>query len=228
MMIQNWGKLLFMHWPVRPEVLRPLIPARLELETFDGAAWLGVVPFTMWGIRHAALPPIPGLNAFHELNVRTYVKINGEPGVWFFSLDAANRVAVWAARKYFRLPYYLAEMSLKQLGPVITYASRRVDRRGEPMKFEAEWEIGGELPRTKPGSLEFFLTERYCLFTGTDEELLRARVEHVQWPLRSAKLRDLRETTVSGGFRLAPRQDAHLLYAESLRVKIFPLQPVRS
>ena len=87
-MHQNWGKLLFMHWPIAAELLRPLIPAQLEIDTFEGSAWIGVVPFTMWGIRASFLPPIPGTSAFHELNVRTYVHCNGVPGVWFFSLDA--------------------------------------------------------------------------------------------------------------------------------------------
>jgi len=98
LMHQNWGKLLFMHWPIDAEVLRPLIPAQLSIDTFDGQAWIGVVPFTMWGIRASFMPPIPGTSAFHELNVRTYVHHKGEPGVWFFSLDAANALGLGRAR----------------------------------------------------------------------------------------------------------------------------------
>jgi uncharacterized protein YqjF (DUF2071 family) len=156
--------------------------------------------------------------------VRTYVKRDGESGVWFFSLDAANRIAVWAARTFFRLPYFFADMSLKQEGPVIRYASRRVDARGDHLAFEAEWEIGEELPRATPGSLEYFLTERYRLFTGSDGALFRARVEHAPWPLRAAKLRDLSETILSGGFRLNLLGEPHLLYAEQVRVKIHALE----
>ena len=92
-MRQHWGKLLFMHWRIDANLLRPLIPSQLKIDTFDGSAWIGVIPFTMWGIRASFLPPIPGTSAFHELNVRTYVTLNGEPGVWFFSLDAANSLA---------------------------------------------------------------------------------------------------------------------------------------
>jgi uncharacterized protein YqjF (DUF2071 family) len=113
-MRQHWGKLLFMHWAIDPEFLRPLIPSQLSIDTFDGKAWIGVVPFTMWGIRASFLPPIPGTSAFHELNVRTYVHFKGVPGVWFFSLDAASSLAVWGARTFYHLPYFNAEMSLAQ------------------------------------------------------------------------------------------------------------------
>ncbi|HEY0384863.1 MAG TPA: DUF2071 domain-containing protein, partial [Pyrinomonadaceae bacterium] len=106
----NWGKLLFMHWPIEARLLRPLIPQRLVIDTFDGSAWIGVVPFTMWGVRPTFVPPVPGLSQFHELNVRTYVHLDGVPGVWFHSLDAASRLAVWGARTFFHLPYFNARM----------------------------------------------------------------------------------------------------------------------
>ena len=182
-MVQEWGKLAFMHWPVPVEKLRPLVPRGLEIETFDGTAWLGLVPFTMWGIRHPWLPPIPGTSAFHEFNVRTYVRHPLGPGVWFFSLDAANRLAVWGARRLYGLPYYFAEMKLREERGAIYYRSER--REKPPMKFEARWRPGEPLPQSKPGSLEFFLTERYRLYTGTDERLGTATIEHVPWPLRS-------------------------------------------
>ena len=126
-MHQNWGKLLFMHWAIDAETLRPLIPAQLTIDTFDGKAWIGIVPFTMWGIRASFLPPIPGTSAFHELNVRTYVHFNGVPGVWFFSLDAVNRLAIWGARTFYYLPYFNARMSLAQKGNAID--GRLVDFR---------------------------------------------------------------------------------------------------
>src|SRR5882762_4858763 len=118
-MHQKWGKLLFMHWRIDEKLLRPLIPASLSIDTFDGSAWIAVVPFTMWGIRASFLPPIPVTSAFHELNVRTYVHLDGVPGVWFFSLDAANRLAVWGARTFYHLPYFKADMSLRQEGNTI-------------------------------------------------------------------------------------------------------------
>src|SRR5438128_6926236 len=161
-MHQNWGKLLFMHWPIDAELLRPLIPRQLEIDLWDGSAWIGVVPFTMWGIRAAFLPPIPGTSAFHELNVRTYVHYQGVPGVWFLSLDAASRLAVWGARRFYHLPYFNARMSLEQTGNAITYSSKRIDRRGAAAEFEATWTIEEPLPQSHPDSIEFFLTERYC------------------------------------------------------------------
>jgi len=158
-MRQYWGKLLFMHWAIDAELLRPLIPAQLSIDSFDGQAWIGVVPFTMWGIRASFLPPIPGTSAFHELNVRTYVHCNGVPGVWFFSLDAASSLAVWGARTFYHLPYFNAEMSLVQQGNSIKYHSTRKDERGAPAQLDAQWTIGEPLAQARPGSLEFFLTE---------------------------------------------------------------------
>lgn len=115
-----------MHWRIEEKLLRPLIPHSLQINTFDASAWIGVIPFTMWGIRASFLPLIPGTSAFHELNVRTYVSLNGEAGVWFFSLDAANSLAVWAARTFYSLPYFNAQMGLEQDGNRIQYSSIRV------------------------------------------------------------------------------------------------------
>ena len=177
-MRQHWGKLLFIHWRLDENLLRPLIPPQLQIDTFDGSAWIGVIPFTMWGIRASFLPPIPGTSAFHELNVRTYVTFKGVPGVWFFSLDAANRLAVWGARKFYSLPYFNARMSLRQNGDSITYSSIREDSRGAPASFNATWTKGESLPQSTPGSLEFFLTERYCLYSEHRGEIYRARIHH--------------------------------------------------
>src|SRR5258707_5264670 len=141
LMRQYWGKLLFMHWAIDAELLRPLVPSQLSIDTFDGKAWIGVVPFTMWGIRASFLPPIPGTSAFHELNVRTYVHFNGVPGVWFFSLDAVNRLAVWGARTFYHFPYYNAEKSLGQEGKTINYSSMRIYQRGAPAPVPAARDI---------------------------------------------------------------------------------------
>lgn len=149
-MHQTWGKLLFMHWPIDASVLRPLIPKQLVIDTFDATAWIGVIPFTMWGIRAALLPPIPGTSAFHELNVRTYVHFNGVPGVWFFSLDAASRLAVWGARKFYHLPYFNAEMSLLQSGNQIDYSSERHDKHGPPAALQTTWSIGNPCLHPSP------------------------------------------------------------------------------
>jgi uncharacterized protein len=225
-MHQCWGKLLFIHWAIDMELVQPLLPSQLSIDTFDGKAWIGVVPFTMWGIRASFLPPIPGASAFHELNVRTYVHFNGVHGVWFFSLDAANSLAVWGARHFYYLPYYNAEMSLEQEGNAIRYGSIRHDPRGEPAELTAAWTIGEPLAQTLPGSIEFFLTERYCLYSYHRDRLYRSRIFHQPWPLRSATL-DAYQSTMIESQRLPTPQGQPLLhYAESIAVDIWPLRKV--
>lgn len=233
-MHQKWGKLLFVHWAIDAELLHPLIPSQLSIDTFDGAAWIGVVPFTMWGIRASFLPPIPGTSAFHELNIRTYVHRNGVPGVWFFSLDAANSLAVWGARTFYHLPYFNAEMSLDQKEKTINYSSKRIDERGAPAEFKATWNIGEPLPQSTPESLEFFLTERYCLYSHHHDQLYRSRIFHQAWPLRKAELVSA-TPALAGGYRSTmieslgipqPEGEPLLHYAESIAVGIWPLKQV--
>jgi hypothetical protein len=219
----NWGKLLFMHWPIAPEALRPLIPERLTIDTFDGAAWIGVVPFTMWGVRPTFVPPIPGLSRFHELNVRTYVHLNGVPGVWFHSLDAASALAVWGARTFFHLPYFNARMSLKQESDRIVYASERTHKRATPARFQATWKIGDALPTSEPGSLAFFLTERYCLYAARGAKLYRMRIFHPPWPLRRAELESYDSTMIEAHGLPTPDSSPLLHYAEALHVEGWPL-----
>lgn len=244
-MRQNWGKLLFVHWRIDPKLLRPLIPAQLEIDTFDGSAWIGVVPFTMWGIRASFLPPIPGTNAFHELNVRTYVYHRGVPSVWFLSLDAASKLAVWGARKFYHLPYFNARMSLEQTDRTIRYSSLREDRRGAAAEFQATWTIGEALGETDagrmpalsseeiagrmpalPGSPEFFLTERYCLDAEHRGQLYRARIHHQTWPLQTASLTTLNSTMIESHGLPAPQGDPLLHYCEAISVEIWPLRKI--
>jgi uncharacterized protein YqjF (DUF2071 family) len=227
-MHQNWGKLLFMHWRIDEKLLRPLIPSQLELDTFDGSAWIGVIPFTMWGIRASILPPIPGTSAFHELNVRTYVHHKGVPSVWFLSLDAANKLAVWGARTFYYLPYFYAQMSLAQTGKTIRYSSLRSDGRGASAKLHAEWVIGEPLALTSPGSLEFFLTERYCLDTEHNGKLYRARIHHQPWPLQRAELPSLSSSMIESHGLPTPKGNPLLHYCETLSIDIWPLRAVQS
>src|SRR5580765_3260743 len=142
LMHQTWGKLLFMHWRTDARELRQITPEHLEIDTFDGTAWIGIVPFTMWDIR--ALPPympaVPGFSSAHELNVRTYVHYNGVPGVWFFSLDCNSPSAVIGARTFYHLPYYNADIELQQSGDRIDYALMRID--DPPAGFRGSWSIG--------------------------------------------------------------------------------------
>ena len=224
LMHQHWGKLLFLHWRIEEELLRPLIPATLEIDTFDGSAWIAVTPFTMWGIRASFLPPIPGASALHEVNVRTYVHLDGVPGVWFFSLDAANALAVWGARNFYHLPYFQAEMSLEQKGKVIEYSSKRMN---SPAEFHATWVIGNSLPQSQPGTLQFFLTERYCLYTSHRGQLYRARIFHPPWSLESAKLSSLQSTMIEPAGLPPPDGDPLLHYSEEIGVDIWPLKKVQ-
>jgi uncharacterized protein YqjF (DUF2071 family) len=223
LMHQTWGKLLFMHWRIDEKLLRPLIPASLEIDTYDGSAWIAVTPFTMWGIRASFLPPIPGTSAFHELNVRTYVHHDGVPGVWFFSLDATNVLAVWAARLAYHLPYLSAEMSLEQKGKTIEYSSRRID---SPAELKTSWTIGEPLPKSEPESLQFFLTERYCLYSAEDEALYRARIFHEPWSLRSATLLSLHSTMIEAAGLPTPQGEPLLHYSEEIDVQIFSLKKI--
>ena len=135
-MYQTWGKLLFMHWPMPLELLRPKVPADLEIDTHNDLAWVAITPFTMWNVRAVAVPPIPGLNAFHELNVRTYVHHHGVPGVWFFSLDINKTIPALAARAFYGLNYLRADIDLAQVGQTINYVLRRAAHH------EASSEIG--------------------------------------------------------------------------------------
>jgi uncharacterized protein YqjF (DUF2071 family) len=226
LMHQNWGKLLFMHWAIDVELLRPLIPAQLSIDTFDGRAWIGIVPFTMWGIRASFLPPIPGTSAFHELNVRTYVHFKSVPGVWFFSLDAVNNLAVWGARTFYYLPYFNARMSLEQTDNKISYSSTRLDSRGPTADFAATWKIREPLPRSEPDSLEFFLTERYCLYAFHRDQLYRSRIFHQPWPLQQATIASYKSGMIQSLGIQPPDTQPLLHYAESISVDIWPLRKV--
>jgi uncharacterized protein YqjF (DUF2071 family) len=223
-MHQTWGKLLFMHWSIPAERLRPLIPAPLSIDTFDGEAWIGVIPFTIWGARPLALPPIPGLSAFHELNVRTYVHYRGVPGVWFFSLDASSRLAVWAARRFYHLPYRVARMALEQDNNRIDYSSERTESGFPPANLKTSWSIGQPLESSQPGSLQYFLTERYCLYAENRGSLFRCRIFHRPWPLKTASLHRYESTMVESLGLAEPSGEPLLHYAEKLSVEIWPLR----
>jgi uncharacterized protein YqjF (DUF2071 family) len=228
-MHQDWGKLLFMHWRIGEESLRPLIPERLQIDKFDGSAWIAVTPFTMWDIRAFPpyLPPVPGLSSMHELNVRTYVHLDNVPGVWFFSLDANSSVAVMTARAFFHLPYFTAEMELEESGKSIIYSSRRAPHADAPgAEFDATWKAGETLPFTHPGSLEFFLTERYCLYAAHKQKLYRSRIYHQPWPLQKAELSALSSTMIESHGLPSPKDEPLLHYAEEISVDIWPLVEV--
>ncbi len=185
----GWHDLLFAHWPIRPETLRPYIPAALQLDTFDGAAWLGVVPFRMADVHPHFMPSVPWLSAFPELNLRTYVTIEGKPGVWFFSLDAANPIAVRLARRAFHLPYYDAMMRCEWIGDMVHYRSMRTHHGMPAGLLTARYRPVGAVFHAARGSLEAWLTERYCLYAAdrSGTTIWRGNIHHARWPLQPAE-----------------------------------------
>jgi uncharacterized protein YqjF (DUF2071 family) len=241
-MAMTWRHLLFAHWPIDADVLRPLIPDRLDIDTFDGSAWIALVPFTMTGIRARCTPALPWFGAFHELNVRTYVTDPaaddaGRPGVWFLSLDAANPVAVEIARRIFRLNYLHARMSLTtrpEPGPgdrppaAFDYTSRRTDRRGRPGSLDVTYAPLEELRPCEEG-LERWLIERYCLYSGWTPSnsqgdngradggscgaVFRAEINHAPWRVSPAWW-EVRDNTMLDQFQLAGEPLLH--YAERI------------
>jgi hypothetical protein len=221
-MFQRWHELCFAHWPVPASALRPLLPHGLELDVFDGSAWLGVVPFRMSGVRLRGTPPLPGLSRFPELNVRTYVRRGERRGVWFFSLDAANRPAVRAARRWFHLPYFDARMECAERGGEVRYRSLRTHRGAPPAELVARYAPIAPVELARPGTLEHFLTERYCLFAATPAgELLTGDIHHLPWPLQRASA-TLETNTMAAGARIALPATAPLLhFARELDVLIW-------
>jgi len=207
-MVQSWHDLLFAHWPVPEAMLRPHIPARLAIDTFDGQSWLGVVPFRMSGVRLHGAPAVPWLSAFPELNVRTYVVAGGKPGVWFFSLDAGNAIAVAIARAWFHLPYFRARMSSAKLDGWIEYRSERTHRGAASGVLLGRYRPVGEEFLAQSGSLEHFLTERYCLYTADNQgPVIRGEIHHAPWPLQAAEAELTKNTMAeAAGFSLPAAQ----------------------
>jgi uncharacterized protein YqjF (DUF2071 family) len=203
-MAQSWHDLLFAHWVVDAAVLRPHIPEKLEIDTFDGQAWLGIVPFSMTGVRLRWTPPLPWLSAFPELNVRTYVTAQGKPGVWFFSLDAANAFAVAAARLTFHLPYFRARMKCREVAGWIEYQSRRSHSGALDAEFEGRYRGVGEFFRAYPGTLAHFLTERYCLYSAASKgRIYRGEIHHPPWLLQVAEARFMQNSMAeAAGFAM--------------------------
>ncbi len=221
-MQQIWNDLLFAHWPVASEVLQPLVPAVLELDKFEGQCWVAVTPFRMSGIRIRCLPPLPGLARFPELNVRTYVTFGGKPGVYFFSLDAGSQTAVWSARATYHLPYFYAGMRVNQQNGRIEYHSLR----DELAEFKGQYRASGPIQLRPQGSLERWLTERYCLYTFVRNSVFRAEIHHAQWPLQDAEAEISRNTMAGAAGILLPDSLPLLHFSKTLEVLIWPLKKV--
>lgn len=230
-MFQKWHHLLFLHWDVPPAELQALLPAGLDLDLFDGKAYVGLVPFTVTGARPALTPPMPFISSFHEVNVRTYVHRNGkDPGVWFFSLDASSAIAVTAAHALYKLPYFASEITFESAGqalPQVTFDARRVDPRGAlPANAHIRYQpADGVIAHASPGTVEHFLIERYILYASEDDgTLYRARVHHAPYPIQRAEVPSLDETLVwAAGVK---RSEAAPLrhYVREVDVEVFALE----
>ena len=227
-MRQTWSKLLFAHWPVKPESLRPLIPTGLVLDTFEGDAWVGVVPFYMSGVRFRYAPPIPTTTEFCELNVRTYVMPKGgKPGVWFFSLDASSLLAVLGARIAFHLPYYNASMHLKMTNGAVEYTARRSHFGAKAAAFEGHYQPTGEVYQSQAGTLEHWLTERYCLYAAdSGGNLYQGDIWHEPWPLQPASADLTLNTMAQASGITLPDSKPLLHYAERLDVRAWYLRRI--
>jgi uncharacterized protein YqjF (DUF2071 family) len=234
-MRQSWHDLLFAHWPVPAATLRGLVPSQLVLDTYDGTGWVGVVPFRMRQVHPRGIASVPWLSAFAELNVRTYVTAPSptgpRPGVYFFSLDAANPVAVRLARRFFKLPYFdaamsLADHTLSQNSGAIVYHSRRTHRRAPPAEFVAQYAPAGGIYHSRPATLESWLTERYCLYTVDRKgRLLRGEIHHLPWPLQAAEAEFQRNSMAQAAGIELPATAPLLHFARRLDILAWLLQP---
>lgn len=226
-MTQSWHDLLFAHWPMEAHELRQKVPASLPLDLFGDQAWLTITPFHMTNVSPRGVPPLPWISAFPELNVRTYVRIGDRPGVFFFSLDAARRLAVFAARTMFHLPYFLAAMEVRARDGFVHYMSRRKASGARPATFVGHYRPTGPAIEPARDTLEYFLTERYCLYT-VDKSLRAYRVEihHAPWPLQPAEAQiEVNTMADAAGIQL-PARTPLLHFARRQDVIVFPPKQV--
>jgi uncharacterized protein YqjF (DUF2071 family) len=223
----RWCDLAFLHWPVTAHALRPLVPAALRIDTYDGAAWIGVVPFRMEGVRLRGVPPLPTTHAFPEINVRTYVRAAGRAGVWFFSLDAASRLAVRGARRLYNLPYFDANIAVTACGGVVDYHSVRSHRAARPAEFKGRYVPVGEPFHAAPGTLDHFLVERYCLFMHDDDRGLGLLdIDHEPWPIHHGVADVVANTMAQAAGIDLPDARPLVHYAHRLEVRAWNREPI--
>jgi uncharacterized protein YqjF (DUF2071 family) len=228
-MAQTWENLLFAHWPIEPALLRKVVPPQIPIDTFDGRAWIAVTPFRVGALRLRGTLHIPHVTSFPETNVRTYSTLDGKSGIYFLSLDAASRGAVAAARRTYRLPYFHARMSIDGRRETIEYRSRRTSDDGPPARLELRYRPTGDPAPPAHGSLEHFLTERYCLYTlDGGGAVQRADIHHPPWPLQPARATWRHNSMATGlGLELAA-EDAILHFARRQDVLIWRIAPAHS
>ncbi len=224
---QRWRTLAFLHWEVPLGAVAALLPEGLEVDTFEGRAYVGVVPFTMKDVSPWWSPSVPGVSNFHELNVRTYVHAGGRPGVWFFSLDAASSIAVVAARTGWHLPYHRASMDMDEEDGVVSYKSRRLWPGPKPAELALRYRVGDALGHAEPGTFEHFLVERYLLFASAGGALLSGQVHHRPYPLHRAEAIEVRESMVAASGLPATSGPPHVLWSPGVDVDVFALKRLR-
>ncbi|NBC05323.1 MAG: DUF2071 domain-containing protein [Bacteroidetes bacterium] len=218
---QSWCDLLFAHWPIPTADLRPYVPEALSIQEYDGTSWVGIVPFRMEGVMRRSFPDLPWISAFPELNVRLYVEYEEKPGVWFLSLDATNPLAVWAARRFFYLPYYRAQMNLEKQENSYKYHSTR--KEATDVNFKAVYEPTSKPYQADKNSLEHWLTERYCLYAQNSEGYLyRTEVHHLPWPLQKAELEIMTNNMLSPFAIHLPDTSPLLHFSSRVDVVIWP------
>jgi len=222
-MFQRWFHLLFLHWPVSPDMVQGTLPKGLQVDTFDGSAWVGIVPFFMRGVRPAGFMSVPGISNFLELNLRTYVRdLSGRPGIWFYSLDANQAMAVCFARVVFGLPYKLAEMRAWIADRQVDYWSRRC---GCETPLHYRYRPLERLGESAFGSLEFFLAERYRLYALRNKKLLTGRVYHSPYQLRKVSVVEASPELFSmDGLESPNTPAAHTMYSDRLDVSIYAME----
>jgi len=217
LMRQSWLDLTFLHWRYEASAVRPLVPPDLELDLYEGAAWVGLVPFRIAGLTHPRAPAIPWLSNFPETNVRTYVfDRSGRRGVWFFSLDAARWPAVLGARAAYALPYYWARMRVDTGESAVHYRSERL--AGPAARTDIAVQVGAPIPQ--PNELELFLTARFRLYARRGKSLLRADIEHQPWPLQQAHLLGLEQSVVEAAGLPAPAGETLVHFASRVDVLV--------
>jgi uncharacterized protein len=222
---QRWIHLLFLHWSLSPDVVQMTLPQALQADTFEGSAWVGIVPFFMRGVRAAGFVSVPGVSNFLELNLRTYVRdLHGRPGIWFYSLDANQALGVFLARAVFALPYKFAYMNARVCDGEIDYWSRRF---GHKNSLHYWYRASEKLGEAGFGSLEFFFIERYRLFARRGNHLIAARVHHSPYQLRKVTVLNAdSELFAMDGFEAPAEPPVHTIYSERVDVSIYPIEPV--
>lgn len=227
-MFQSWKQVSFLHWSYEPAVVQRLLPAALEVETWEGRAWVGLIPFINENLRPPFTPVLPWLSRFAETNVRTYVRApDGSRGVWFFSLDASRLAAVVAAMVVYRLPYRWARMRLWRDGNQIHYRTRRRWPGPAGARGDAVIEIGDPLPPDGIGDLDRFLTARFRLYARVGTKLAFAPVEHAPWPLAAARVIGLKQDLVAAAGLPAPQGDPVVHYSPGVDVRVGALRVLR-